>query len=312
MQVTYVAPTYKRHNSHWKCSEVWFKDLCQTVGSGIWWTYVQLWCLYTSNLSSGTQTLHHVQIVHNFVSFPRILVPWHSRIGYDVYLQPFAHTDSFYSFVPSTICEIHYLVMSLAHLHFLCLKHIYISILRVRNQDTPYILVYATVVSIALEHKLFIERRKRKIRYHLKESESCGSWFATGRHETLPQVNYQWEQPRPPEIAYNDVKLNSIHRYLLSSSTRRVKPLFACFVDLKKVFDSLRRSDLWTKLVPLGVSSTIPTLLQSIYANAISVVQLGSEVSSRFPCSKGVHQGCNLVLYWSPSGTGQIIDVDQK
>ena len=55
-QVMYWTPT------HWKCSEVWFKDLCQTVGSWIWWTYVQLWCLYTSNLSSsGTQTLHHVQ-----------------------------------------------------------------------------------------------------------------------------------------------------------------------------------------------------------------------------------------------------------
>ena len=46
--------------------------------------------------------------------------------------------------------------MSLAHLHLLFLKHVYISILRVCNQDTPYILAYATVV---LEHKLFIEKR---------------------------------------------------------------------------------------------------------------------------------------------------------
>jgi len=51
--------------------------------------------------------------------------------------------------------------MSLAHLHLLFLKHIYISILRVCNQDTPYILAYATVVSIALEHKLFCRKRKK-------------------------------------------------------------------------------------------------------------------------------------------------------
>ena len=63
-------------------------------------------------------------------------------------------------------CGIHYLVMSLAHLHLLFLKHIYISILRVCNQDTPYILAYATVVSIALEHKLFIEKKLKVANIH--------------------------------------------------------------------------------------------------------------------------------------------------
>jgi len=41
------------------------------------------------------------------------------------------------------------------------------------------------------------------------------------------------------------------------------------------------------------LDSTILTLLQNMYAkfNAISVVQLGSEVSSHFPWC--VHQGCS-------------------
>jgi len=58
-------------------------------------------------------------------------------------------------------CGIHYLVMSLARLHLLFLKHIYIGILRVCNQNTLYTLAYATVVSIALdmEHKLFIGKK---------------------------------------------------------------------------------------------------------------------------------------------------------
>ena len=68
-------------------------------------------------------------------------------------------------------CGIHvYLVMSLAHLHLLFLKQVYINTLSpffffclfVCNRDTPYILAYATVVSIALEHKLFIGKRKER------------------------------------------------------------------------------------------------------------------------------------------------------
>jgi len=60
-------------------------------------------------------------------------------------------------------CGIHYLVVSLVYLHLLFLKHIYISILRVCNQDAPYILAYATVVSIALEHKLFYRKKKKEL-----------------------------------------------------------------------------------------------------------------------------------------------------
>ena len=65
-------------------------------------------------------------------------------------------------------------------------------------------------------------------------------------------------------------------------------------MDFKKAFDSISHGALWTKLASLGVSNMILTLLQSMYANAISVVQLGTEVSSHFPCRKGVRQGCNL------------------
>jgi len=38
-------------------------------------------------------------------------------------------------------------------------------------------------------------------------------------------------------------------------------------------------------------------LLQIMYANVISVIQLGSEVSSHFPCRKGVHQSYNPRLH---------------
>ena len=84
--------------------------------------------------------------------------------------------------------------------------------------------------------------------------------------------------------------LNSVIQFY----RKKAKPLFACFVDFKKAFDSISHGALRTKLALLGVSYMILTLLQSMYANAISVVQLGTEISSLFPCRKGVRQGCNL------------------
>ena len=65
-----------------------------------------------------------------------------------------------------------------------------------------------------------------------------------------------------------------------------------CFVDLKKAFDNIQHSLLWTKLQSIGVSSKT---LQSMYDNATARVKLSSyEASKSFKCSKGVRQGCNL------------------
>ena len=71
-------------------------------------------------------------------------------------------------------------------------------------------------------------------------------------------------------------------------------PLFTCFVDFKKAFDSVSHNKLWLKLASIGISSKILMLLQSMYSNAISMVEINSEISSSFPCTKGVRQECNL------------------
>ena len=72
------------------------------------------------------------KIVHNLIVFPpSIFVPRQSRTGSNAYFQPFAHTNSFlHSFVPIALfhCGIHYLVMSLVHLHSLPLKPMYMHL----------------------------------------------------------------------------------------------------------------------------------------------------------------------------------------
>ena len=75
---------------------------------------------------------------------------------------------------------------------------------------------------------------------------------------------------------------------------KKHKPLYACFVDFRKAFDSINHDKLWLKLTKAGLSMKLLVLLQDIYRNATSVVRSDSGMSKPFPCEKGVRQGCNL------------------
>ena len=72
------------------------------------------------------------------------------------------------------------------------------------------------------------------------------------------------------------------------------KKLFCCFVDLKKAFDSVPHSLLWSKLSSMRLPSHIIKVLQSYYSKSTSCVQGHQSRSNFFPTSKGVKQGCNL------------------
>jgi len=71
-------------------------------------------------------------------------------------------------------------------------------------------------------------------------------------------------------------------------------PLFACFVDLAKAFNSINHKLLWKKLMSIGLSTKMLNILQSIYKDATSLVFSNDVYSYPFPCSKGVCQGYNL------------------
>lgn len=81
---------------------------------------------------------------------------------------------------------------------------------------------------------------------------------------------------------------------LIQHYNKRKRILYACFIDFRKAFDSVNHSLLWSKLAHLGCSTTILTVLQNMYAKAESVVCSNGEFSEKFPCRRGVRQGCNL------------------
>ena len=71
-------------------------------------------------------------------------------------------------------------------------------------------------------------------------------------------------------------------------ANKKNKPVFACFVDLAKAFDSVNFELLWLKLAHIGLSSKILHMLQSIYKSANSKVYCSNLFSEPFPHAKGV------------------------
>ena len=69
------------------------------------------------------------------------------------------------------------------------------------------------------------------------------------------------------------------------------KPIYACFVDIEKAFDSIKNDLLWNKLAAMGVSKKKLNLLQSMYQKASCRVTSKQYSLFIFPCNKGVRQG---------------------
>ena len=82
---------------------------------------------------------------------------------------------------------------------------------------------------------------------------------------------------------------------LVEKSLNTGKPLYVCYVDLRKAFDNVDHLLLWVKLAKIGVSNKLLSVLQSMYRNTASCIKLSSNTATEvFPCKKGVRQGCIL------------------
>jgi hypothetical protein len=86
-----------------------------------------------------------------------------------------------------------------------------------------------------------------------------------------------------------------ILRTLIEQSKAKKKPLYCCFVDLNKAFDTVLREALWQVLAGLGVKGRFLRCLQAMYAKDTICINHPSEgVTSSFRCQQGVKQGCPL------------------
>ena len=81
-------------------------------------------------------------------------------------------------------------------------------------------------------------------------------------------------------------------------------PLYTCFVDFRKAYDSVPRDLLWTKLERLGVHGWFLDGIKALYADVPMVVKTAHGQTASFQSVMGVKQGCPL----SPTLFGLYLD----
>ena len=73
------------------------------------------------------------------------------------------------------------------------------------------------------------------------------------------------------------------------------KPIYVCFVDLRKAFDSVWRKALFYKLLSCGIGKKMVNIIKEMYSNSKSAVKIdGHFYSEYFNIDRGVRQGDSL------------------
>jgi len=70
------------------------------------------------------------------------------------------------------------------------------------------------------------------------------------------------------------------------------QPLYMCFVDFKKAFDSISHDKLWVTMMDMGYPLHLIDLLARLYRKQLAKVKVAGTLSERFRVKKGVRQGC--------------------
>ena len=75
------------------------------------------------------------------------------------------------------------------------------------------------------------------------------------------------------------------------------QPLYMCFVDFKKAFDSVSHDKLWVTTMDTEYPLHLIDLLAKLYSKQLAKVKVAGTLSERFHVKKGVRHGCVLSPY---------------
>lgn len=75
---------------------------------------------------------------------------------------------------------------------------------------------------------------------------------------------------------------------------KKKQPLYTCFVDFSKFFDTLNRDILFYKLQKYNITGNIYKFIKSMYSNCVYAIKTNNTISDSFNSSIGVKQGCPL------------------
>lgn len=83
-----------------------------------------------------------------------------------------------------------------------------------------------------------------------------------------------------------------IVRQIVEKSREFNKPIYICFVDFSKAFDSVKWPKLWNTLLEMGTPKHLVHLLRRLYEEGTASVRTDEILSENFHPSAGVRQGC--------------------
>ena len=86
-------------------------------------------------------------------------------------------------------------------------------------------------------------------------------------------------------------------RIIMQKMKEHQQPLFMCFVDFKKAFDSVSHEKLWMTMLEMGYPGHIINLLTNLYSKQKARVRVAGVLSQEFRVRRGVRQGCVLSPY---------------
>jgi len=103
----------------------------------------------------------------------------------------------------------------------------------------------------------------------------------------------------PSQIGFTKKKRTSDHIFVLKAIIEEAKahrkPIFACFVDLKKAFDTVWRDGLLFKLISNhNLDPKFVRLIKAMYSDVSSCVKINNSTSEYFKLAIGLRQGCTL------------------
>ena len=100
-------------------------------------------------------------------------------------------------------------------------------------------------------------------------------------------------------------------RRLQELARKKRIPLYVCFIDLTKAYDSVDRTLLWTVLARFGVPQNMISVIRQFHDGMRACVRLDDRVCSRWVAvEQGLYQGCVLALLLFNIFFAAVINVD--
>lgn len=101
------------------------------------------------------------------------------------------------------------------------------------------------------------------------------------------------------QIGFQKGKRTSDHIFtlkcIIEEAKSKKKPVYGCFVDLKKAYDTVWRSGLYYKLLHYyKVSPKLVRIIQNMYSELKGRVKLNNHIGNEFEIGIGLRQGCNM------------------